>query len=152
MKKTTEIKKLELELEMLEKTLSEQKEVSNQLSDLIDQENKKILKLNDKIETLLQEQKYEIIEIIQTFSKMNRVTKNKVSINRQEFEKLEKEIKQKNEEIDELRNQVQHYKSIMLKQTQFIGQYRGSVMFPLYKLTHNFGKTSFGKIFEKIIK
>ncbi len=150
--KTSEIQKYELELEMLKKNLLEQKEISNQLNELVDQEDKKILKLNDKIETLLQEQKYEIIEIIQTMSKSNRVMKNKISLNKQDYKQLKHEINQKNEEVEELRKQVQHYKSIMLKQTQFIGQYRGSVVFYLYKLTHNFGKTALGKVVEKLIK
>ncbi|MBN2367706.1 hypothetical protein JXC34_01710 [Candidatus Woesearchaeota archaeon] len=169
-KRSKEGSRLEIELEMLRAELSEQREQSHRLTQLIGEEDKKISQLNNKIETLLQEQKYEIIELAQVLNNFRRKTENNVVLTNKEYDdmirkiealqheiedlrnKKESSIEEKSSQIEELRSQLQDFKGIMLKQSQFIGQYRGSIMFPLYRLSSSFGKTGIGQLIQKIIK
>ena len=52
--------------------------------------------------------------------------------------------------INEARNSLQELKNTLYKQNAFIGQYRGSIVFPLYKITSSFGKTPIGQALQKL--
>ncbi|MBT3408335.1 glycosyltransferase [archaeon] len=92
--------------------------------------------------------------------------RNKIS----ELEHIKSDLSQKtnvlNQDKDNLINEIeninQHIKSIdeiknnqneiIKKQKFFIGKFKNSVVYPLYRMTHNLGKTKIGQIMQKLLK
>ena len=68
-KKTDSLQQLKTKAEFYEKLVQEKKIKNETLNKLLYEKNKQIIELNRKIEYLLQEQKYEVIEILQSLNK-----------------------------------------------------------------------------------
>ena len=65
------IENIKLNLKFYEKIIDEKKQKNETLNTLLYERNKQIIEMNRRIEYLIQEQKYEIIEIIQSINKDN---------------------------------------------------------------------------------
>ncbi|MBT3408585.1 hypothetical protein HOD20_03985 [archaeon] len=65
------IENIKLNLKFYEKIIDEKKQKNETLNKLLYERNKQIIEMNRRIEYLIQEQKYEIIEIIQSINKDN---------------------------------------------------------------------------------
>jgi iron-sulfur cluster repair protein YtfE (RIC family) len=149
----------ELNLKALMASLEEQQKNAEELKRMISDKDKAIAELSSKIENLLQEQKYEIIELVHSLSKnirnlgeRGKGQRSDDEVSRLINEKIEKITEAKNAELDGLRNNLQELKNQLYKQSLFIGQYRGSIVFPLYRMTSGIGKTSIGNKLQKLKK
>lgn len=65
--KSNQMEILNLKKKFYEQIVIGKKQKNEQLNNLIYEKNKQIIELNRKIEYLIQEQKYELIEILQSF-------------------------------------------------------------------------------------
>ncbi|NTV23609.1 MAG: glycosyltransferase [Nanoarchaeota archaeon] len=55
-------------------------------------------------------------------------------------------------QIASLRDELSKQAEANLKMREFAGRFRGSIVFPMYRLTSTIGKTGFGRFFQKILK
>ncbi len=60
------INELKTKIDFYKNTIAEVKKYNTVLNDLLHEKNKKVMELNQKIEYLLQEQKYEILELFKS--------------------------------------------------------------------------------------
>ena len=57
--------------------------------------------------------------------------------------------------LDEQNKQIRKNNELIKKfriEKHFTDQFRSSIVFPLYKITHKFGKTYIGRIMQKLLK
>jgi hypothetical protein len=121
---------ISLELKLLElKTLLQEKEDIIRVYTEENNQIKEILKSKEETITLLKDILYKKFEIDPIDKNWNKIDPKKIG---------EKEI-----------GEIINCADLQKKQ---IGEFKASVIYPLYKLTHSFGKTKLGKRIQKIIK
>jgi len=60
------VKEFKIKIDSYKKIIEDKKKYNSVLNDFLHEKNKKVMELNQKIEYLLQEQKYEILELIRS--------------------------------------------------------------------------------------
>ena len=128
-------------VKLYKETIKELDEYSSHLNEMILSKDEEIDELDHKTKYLIMEHEREVNAILKSFVKK--------FDQKQEFEL---QIEQKDQKIEELRKRVEILEQAINQQKQFIGKYRGSVVFPAYKLTSNLGKTAIGQIMQRILK
>ncbi|MBN2367820.1 glycosyltransferase [Candidatus Woesearchaeota archaeon] len=66
--------------------------------------------------------------------------------------KYKNDVERLNGEIEKGRDLVKEKHEIMEKQRQVIGRFRGSIVYPFYRLSSSFGKTKIGEILARLLK
>ena len=103
--KSVNLNRYMIQLESSQKNLDEQNQITEKLKSMIDDENKRIEKLNKKVEDLLQEQKYEIIEIVHALNKNSTQVAGPKEDNKNQ-QHLREDLIHKTEEIENIRENI----------------------------------------------
>jgi len=115
---------------------------------LINEQEKRIKELeyikNDKIAT-----NKTLVEEITNFQlRYNNILKDKA----ESEQDLKNQINERKKESEDKKGLIENQLEIIEKQRKVIGEYRASIVYPFYKITHSFGNTQIGKIISKLIK
>ncbi len=77
---------------------------------------------------------------------------NELNFKKSELLGVQNNLKMKNHTIQDQEKKIDEIKIILHKQKMFIDKYRHSVSYPIYRLTSGLGKTTIGRIIEKLLK
>lgn len=127
-------------IKLLEESIKELDEYSEHLTALTKEKDEEITELDHKIQFLILEQEKEMSSILK--SVLTNYTNNN---NKQKLEDKDKKIGQLQEEINLI-------KKANLEQKILIGKYKGSIVYPFFKISSNIGNTKAGQFIQKIIK
>jgi len=136
------IEDLKNELEEREKIIIKQELELTDLRITVEQKEEVIKSCQDHIKSLNQhlETKHEMIEILRD------IIYKKFGINYFKTSQLHQEFVKPTEEKVRLLIEDNH------KQKIFINEFRSSIIFPLYRLSHSFGETKIGRFLQKLLK
>lgn len=140
MAKSIDKKKVLENIELFEETIKEFDEYSVHLTKLIEEKDNEVVELEHKIKYLIQEQEKELKDIL------------KIYLDKFVSKKQQNDALMEKEKVEELTKRIEILEKANLIQKTMIGKYRGSVVFPLFKITSSVGNTSIGKVLQKLLK
>ncbi|MEK6916423.1 MAG: glycosyltransferase, partial [Nanoarchaeota archaeon] len=147
-KKEGHNKDLQEELNQRKNDISKSKEDTHVFENLLTERDAEI---NDFKRILIDIKKENAI----ITEKKNEIVREKDEIVR-EKDRIIEIVTEKNKELIKERDEKEYIISELKKKISFLegklGDIRHSITYPLYKITHSFGKTNFGKILQKLLK
>ncbi|MBT3408586.1 hypothetical protein HOD20_03990 [archaeon] len=127
-------------INLFKETIKEQDEYTNHLNIMLKEKEDELDELEHKMQFLIQEQEKEVAVILKSLIKTI------------EPRAIEDEISKKDRKIEELNREINYLEEASKKNRIIVGNFKSSIVFPLFKLSSRIGRTNIGKILQKLLK
>jgi glycosyltransferase involved in cell wall biosynthesis len=89
---------------------------------------------------------------LSVFENNHKINLNEIIKFKEKIEFLTNELNEKNIQLSELHDIISKQDHSISKLKKIVGEFRSSVIYPFYKLTHKIGQSKIGKLIQKFVK